>query len=43
MKSRADCLNEYGSGYMIQQKVEVGELFKVAFVLNFSRSGFYCK
>lgn len=29
MKSRADCLNEYGSDYMIQQKVDAGELFKV--------------
>ena len=29
MKSRTDCLNEYGSDYMIQQKVDTGELFKV--------------
>ncbi len=29
MKSRADCLNEYGSDYKIQQKVDAGELFKV--------------
>ena len=29
MKSRAECLAEYGSDYMIQQKVNAGELFKV--------------
>lgn len=29
MKSRSDCLNEYGSDYMIQKKVDAGELFKV--------------
>ncbi len=29
MKSRAECLAEYGSDYMIQQKVDKGELFKV--------------
>jgi len=29
MKSRADCLNEYGSDYMIQKKVDADELFKV--------------
>lgn len=29
MKSRAECLTEYGSDYMIQQKVNAGELFKV--------------
>ena len=29
MKSRAECLTEYGSDYMIRQKVNAGELFKV--------------
>ena len=29
MKSRADCLKEYGSDYMIQQKVDAGALFKI--------------
>lgn len=29
MKNRTDCLNEYGSDYMIQKKVDAGELFKV--------------
>ena len=29
MKSRADCLNEYGSDYMIQKKINAGEIFKV--------------
>lgn len=29
MKSRADCLKEYGSDYLIQQKVKSGELFRV--------------
>ena len=29
MKSRAECLAEYGSDYRIQQKVNAGELFKV--------------
>ena len=29
MKSRAECLAEYGSDYKIQQKVDAGELFKV--------------
>ena len=29
MKSRAECLAEYGSDYMIQQKVDSGELFRV--------------
>ncbi len=29
MKSRADCLKEYGSDYMISQKIEAGVLFKV--------------
>lgn len=29
MKSRAECLDEYGSDYKIQQKVNSGELFKV--------------
>ena len=29
MRSRAECLSEYGSDYMIQQKVDAGELFRV--------------
>lgn len=29
MRSRAECLAEYGSDYMIQQKVDAGELFRV--------------
>ncbi len=29
MKSRTECLAEYGSDYMIQQKVNSGELFKI--------------
>ena len=29
MKKRAECLEEYGSDYKIQQKVKAGELFKV--------------
>lgn len=29
MKRRVECLAEYGSDYMIQQKVNAGELFKV--------------
>ena len=29
MKSRAECLKEYGSDYLIQQKVKSGELFRV--------------
>lgn len=29
MKSRADCLKEYGSDYKIQQKVNAGNLFRV--------------
>lgn len=29
MKSRVDCLNEYGSDYMIKKKVDSGVLFKV--------------
>ena len=29
MKRRADCLNEYGSDYMIQKKIDAGELFKI--------------
>ena len=29
MRSRAECLTEYGSDYMIQQKVDAGELFRV--------------
>jgi len=29
MKNRGDCLKEYGSDYMVQQKVNAGELFKV--------------
>ncbi|MBR1759109.1 MAG: hypothetical protein IJ744_10360 [Lachnospiraceae bacterium] len=29
MKSRTDCLTEYGSDYMIRQKVIAGELFQV--------------
>ena len=29
MKSRTECIKEYGSDYFIQQKVESGELFKV--------------
>ena len=29
LKSRVECLAEYGSDYMIQQKIEAGELFKV--------------
>ena len=29
MKDRAECLNEYGSDYLIRKKVEAGELFRV--------------
>ena len=29
MKTRAECLKEYGSDYMIQKKIDAGELFKV--------------
>lgn len=29
IKTRAECLKEYGSDYLIQQKVESGELFRV--------------
>ncbi len=29
MKNRAECLKEYGSDYMIQKKIDAGELFKV--------------
>ena len=29
MKNRADCLSEYGSDYMIQKKINAGELFKI--------------
>ena len=29
MKSRAECIKEYGSDYFIRQKVDSGELFKV--------------
>jgi len=29
MKKRSECLNEYGSDYMIQKKIDAGELFKV--------------
>ena len=29
MKTRAECLKEYGSDYFIEKKVEEGELFKV--------------
>ena len=29
MKTRMECLTEYGSDYKIQQKVEAGELFRV--------------
>ena len=29
MKSRLDCLKEYGSDYFVQQKVASGELFRV--------------
>ncbi len=29
MKSRAECLNLYGSDYLIQQKVNNGELFRI--------------
>lgn len=30
MESRAECLEKYGSDYMIQKKVDAGELFRVA-------------
>ena len=29
MKTRAECLAEYGSDYLIEKKIEKGELFKV--------------
>lgn len=29
MKTRAECLEQYGSDYLIEKKVEEGELFKV--------------
>ena len=29
MKTRAECLEEYGSDYFIEKKIEEGELFKV--------------
>ena len=29
IKSRAECLKQYGSDYMIQQKVKSGELYEV--------------
>lgn len=29
MKTRSECLKKYGSDYMIRQKVEAGELFRV--------------
>lgn len=29
MKSRAECLAEYGSNYMIQQRIDAGKLFRV--------------
>ena len=29
MKTRAECLKEYGSDYFIEKKIEKGELFKV--------------
>ena len=29
MKTRAECLKEYGSDYFIEKKIEEGELFKV--------------
>ncbi len=30
MKTREECLKEYGSDYLIEKKIEEGELFKVA-------------
>ncbi len=30
MKNRVECLQKFGSDYMVQQKVEAGELFKIA-------------
>ena len=29
MKTRAECLEKYGSDYFIEKKIEEGELFKV--------------
>ena len=29
MKTRAECLEEYGSDYFVEKKIEKGELFKV--------------
>lgn len=29
MKTRAECLSEYGSDYKIQQKVDAGEIFRI--------------
>lgn len=30
MKNRSECIGEFGSDYKVQQKVEAGELFKIA-------------
>ena len=29
MKTRTECLEEYGSDYFVEKKIEKGELFKV--------------
>ena len=29
MKTRAECLEKYGSDYFIEKKIEAGELFKI--------------
>ena len=29
MKTRAECLEEYGSDYFVEKKIETGVLFKV--------------
>ena len=29
MKSRSECLQEYGSDYFIRQKISAGELFRI--------------
>ena len=34
MKTRAECLEKYGSDYFIEKKIEEGELFKVGKLLS---------
>ena len=39
MKTRAECLEKYGSDYFIEKKIEEGELFKVGKGIQISECG----